>query len=291
MKTVSLFILMTCSHLAFGSPLAEMEIRQETHKLTSNLDCSDGKKSDLGLLTTISCQISCFNKALKTYSVEESFIPESLGLEPGNGSNNQGTIIWGSLNNALRGWSNEKCLEKAQSVCGKDSNIQEVGLDSLTSGEWSIKKFPGCHEKEITISPFDDSVKSQRIESVMKKIVGFDAFPPQQTLNSISLLNEARKLSSKSEKCLKPIKADVCYGDCIDLSKTYTLETLGTPEPLGRDAREICGDSLSEFMTKKNLSRSMKKLICEDYFWDSMKDNGLARTCAALRGEVDCSKI
>lgn len=299
MKFAILFTLFFSIQLAQSSPMDEMKQRQATHEATTGLDCNANKQSDLGLLTTITCQISCQGKELKSYSIDESFLPQSLGLEPGNGSKGEGDIMWGSLSITLRSWSNEKCLEKAQSVCGGESKIEEANFDSLSSGEWKIKRFPGCHEKEITISPFDESVKSKRVEGAMKKVMDF-AFPTTKVVepfltqiesSTIKLLTDARQLNSKSEKCDKPIKGEICFGDCIDLSKSYTLETLGTPEPLGRDNVEVCGDQLSEFMKAKKLSASVKKTLCEDYFWNSIKDQGMIRSCVALRGEVDCSNI
>lgn len=285
--------------LALSAPLDEMKQRQATHEATTGLDCSANKQSDQGLLTTLTCQISCQGQETKPYTMDESFLPESLGLKPGNGSNAEDTIIWGSLSITLKSWSNEKCLEKALAICGGESKIHEVALDTLSSGEWKIERFPGCHETESTISPFDDSVKSKRIEGTMKKIVEFsipgtkklDPYVSEFKLSSSSLLDDARKLSSESTKCERIIKAEICFGDCIDLSKSYTLETLGTPEPLGKESMEICGDKLSEYIKAKNLSTSVKKTLCEDFFWNSIKDRGMIGSCAALRGEVDCSRL
>lgn len=280
--------------------MAQMRERVSTHQALSGLDCNSEKQSDEGLMTNLTCEISCSGSAIKRYTLNESFLPESLGLQPGNGSNGTDTTLWGSLTVTLKSWSQEKCLEKAHEVCGDYSKISESNLENLASGEWKIKRFPGCHEKEATISPFDDSVKSNRVGGMMKKVAEFalpkmgefDSFSPKATYQHIDLIRSSRKLDYKSEKCAKPILGDVCFGDCIDMSKSYTVETLGTPEPLGRDKLEVCGDKLSEFMKDQKLSPSVKKTLCEDFFWNSIKiRDGVISTCAAMRGEVDCSKL
>ena len=69
MKFALLFTTFFSIQLAQSAPLDEMKQRQATHEATSGLDCSANKQSDLGLLTTLSCQISCQGKASKTYSL------------------------------------------------------------------------------------------------------------------------------------------------------------------------------------------------------------------------------
>lgn len=270
-----------------------MDQRLDTYA-ESKVVCDPGDivLSDTGLFIDVSCDFQCKDLVPRVERVRGTFLPKNLGLTPGNGSNNTNTM-WSTLTVSLKIWSQKICLEKAVLGCKSAQNLESFGIKELESGKWKMSKFPGCHEKTISVSPFDNSVASIRVNEltslietpkVESKNVAFD-YPGL----TISLAQGVQ-----IEGCKKVIKADMCFGDCIDLAKTTGdyVETLGTPDPLGTDHMEICGDDLDAKLKNLKLSSSVRRELCESYFWQSyMKQESRYRSCAAIRGETDCDKF
>ena len=150
-----------------------------------------------------------------------------------------------------------------------------------------MDKFPGCNETSLTVSPFDNKTGSSRISNRAGLLT------PLKVSETIDFNDKGLKINlvpgTAIADCKKPIKAKLCFGDCIDLSKTDIGETLSTPDPLGSDKMEICGDELDSKLKNLKLSTSVRRELCEAFFWKSfMKKGGLYMSCAAVRGETSC---
>ncbi len=296
-------------NLAAG-PMEEMRSRQEAHAALANLQCQTlGVPKDEGLIMDISCDLTCLGKEKKSIVVKEDFLPRKLGLKQGNGSS-ESNIIWASLGLTLKRWSDEICLGKANEVCGGYEKVAESNVALLSSGDWNLRKFPGCKESQRTLSPFDETSNSKRIEGVPLKILSksFDGFSSIQNdeIDSTSpgslkkvVSDVVKSISVSKGDCAHPIRANICYGDCVDLQvETSMVETLGTSQPLGEDVEKICGDHLHSYLKNKNYSPQLKKKFCEEFFWIVYtnqhgigKSNKMTSTCAALRGDIDCSSL
>lgn len=307
---ILIFFFSFISYNLFAGPMEEMKIRQQTHAALMNLQCQsvDGLK-DEGLVFDITCDLTCFGKDKKTLTITNDFLPRKLGLKQGNGSA-ENNIIWASLGLTLKRWSNEICLKKADEVCGGYDNIADSNVSLLASGEWKLEKLPGCKESKSTLSPFDESSKSKKIEGLPLKLLSDSFISPSSLLqendpvaSSRGIFSEivskiVKGIPSSQGNCSRPIEAQICYGDCIDLQvETNVVETLGTSQPLGQDVEKICGDHLYSYFQNKKLTPMMKKKYCEEFFWlvytnhHGLKSNRMTSTCAALRGDIDCSNL
>lgn len=264
-----------------------MNSRLETQKAVTGLSCDQMVKSDDGLVVNLSCSVSCQGETPKDIVVSSDFIPEDLGLTPGNGSNGDKLTIWGSLGTALKVWSQDQCLVEGKKICG-DLKAAVVKVTSLESGDWKLARFPGCQEKSITLSPFGDGINSKRIEKktpLMKGLGNFGTPPKKGALSTLVKYLSAGVLT----KCQRKISAKICFGDCIDLTSKDIVETLGTSEPLGTDEVEMCADELYEHFSRQQLSKAVKQNFCEMFFWNNYKE--MPMSCAAVRGDVRCDSL
>jgi len=214
-----------------------------------------------------------------------------MGLFPGNGSSDESTM-WSGLGVSLKIWSQKICLEKASVGCKNLQNVESYSIKELQSGSWKMNHFPGCQEKSTLISPFDNSAGSIRIAKLSTLIS-----EPQQS-KTIEFADNGLKINlapgTIKAECKKNIKAKLCFGDCVDLSNTSKeiSETLSTPDPLGTDEIAICGDELAAKFHNLKLSSSVRRELCEAYFWQSfMKLDNMYKSCAAIRGETDCGSF
>ena len=297
-----LFLLVSLSFCAGAKPLEVMNTKLAQYKETNAKLCLPGETGSLddGLFIDVTCSFNCKGGAQKIERVKGSFIPKELGLYPGNGSSNQNTI-WSAVGISIRVWSQEICLSKAADGCHGIKLVEGVDVTELESGKWNLKKFPGCHEQTITLSPFDESSGSSRMNSLSSSLLSSLSTPekfsekPDQfhvRLKGLSVDIPFAEFNSKSP-CQKKIKAKLCFGDCIDLKSEKYQETLGTSDPLGKEEVEVCGDQFFSKVAGQNLSDAVKKQLCEDYFWNSLILNGknLMASCAAIRGEVSCEGL
>lgn len=287
MKAI-LFILIFSS-MAHASPMQQMDQRIKTYNEAGIL-CEPGntQHSDDGLFIDVSCDFQCKDLVPKVERVKGTFIPKNLELFPGNGSNEENTL-WSALGVSLKTWSQKICLEKAVEGCKSAQEVETFGIKEIQSGAWTMSKFPGCHEKSITVSPFDNRAGSLRVPS----IAGLITAP--EISETIDFNDKGLKINltpGKFEKdCKKPIKAKLCFGDCIDLNskEAEISETLSTSDPLGSDDLEYCGDDLDTKLQNLKLSASVRRELCESFFWQSfMKMGNMYKSCAAIRGETTC---
>jgi hypothetical protein len=277
----------------WARPLEQMQSRLETYN-QQNQHCAPALPtvvpvSDSGLLTQISCSIHCENKKESKQKLEASFLPAELGLTPGDGSSQRNTI-WRTLTVSLKSWSEELCLEEAVRQCQSLTQVKAVKVHEIASGQWKLNHFPGCQEKTITPSPFDDRQGALRLNQIAQPILSSTQLssPRHELLTKIHALAK----NSKITKCSKKITGQVCYGDCVDINAKETVETLGTPEPLGSSEIVICGDELNSLYKDYTLSKAVKGQLCEGFFWQAVKNRQITgSSCAALRGTVDCSSL
>lgn len=299
MKILLLSLLISLQ--TFAEPLKEMKQRLKVYD-ESAPHCAPFEQgaSNEGLFVDVSCEFKCAkNPNLKIERSRGTFIPREHGLTPGNGSGKK--IVWGSVGVAMKLWSEQICMEKSLNGCQDASEVESSSVHEIESGSWKIMQFPGCSEKGITVSPFDNSAGSnlmktnpmgvsftEHLYSDMESSVS-DNFEVNSQKFSLSI--PAGKLSP--EKCEKIITADLCFGDCIDMNRKgdeVLKETLATAEPLGKSTIRICGDSLFQALSKKKVSASVREDLCEMFFWKSfLKSEELGlKSCAATRGTVHC---
>jgi hypothetical protein len=306
--------LLFISSSLLASPMTQMGQRLKVYGEVNAVNCAENSAAlDEGIFIDVSCSLKCLGKDSQIERVRSPFIPRQLGMMPGNGSNSDQMILWGGLNVGLKMWSDKICLEKAGLACKDDSAIEHFEVAELKSGGWRVNRMPGCQEKEITLSPFFDEVKPDRVPALANfldpnpKQIKFEmplspSFSPEPIAKSFKLQVNKKLLSlafakemGKNQKCERVISANICFGDCIDLNgkEKDIVETIATPEPLGRETVTICGDSLYEKLITEKLSPAMKKYACESYFWNSLlsEDNLTYKTCAATRGDVDCQSF
>jgi hypothetical protein len=298
MKTL-LFILLLTTHLN-AKPLEQMDQRIKVYNETAAMKCEHEETADHdgGLFVDVSCEFQCKGQVSKMERIRGAFIPKNLGLFPGNGSN-ETNVLWSSLGVSLKSWSQRICLEKAAEGCKGFQLVESSEMKELESGAWKLARFPGCKEKSLTLSPFNDSAKSNRIPSIAGMLVPEVQVANQKnfdlSLSGLKINLPYAAFNGEKTPCQKPIKAKLCFGDCVDLnalSSPEFSETLGTPEPLGHDTIEICGDELAAKLSNQNQTASVKQQICEAYFWESLvKSPSMIRSCAALRGEVVCEGL
>lgn len=304
MRKLLLLTLFSTSVLA--NPMAQMNSRLETYAEVNNIMCDPGKDlSDAGLIVDVSCRFLCKDLKEKIEHARGSFIPANLGLIPGNGSSDR-NIVWGSVGVSLKMWSQGICFEKAAAGCKGAQNVVTNDIQQVSSGAWKIDRFPGCKEKSITVSPFTDSAGSVRIDIGVAKISSPNKKNIFEQVNYFSVdvtglglsipigrfNTDLGKPQFDKASCKKIITGKLCFGDCIDMNSNDKdmTETLGTPEPLGTDEIVMCADDLVERLSKENLSQQTRTALCESYYWNSFLklDYRLFKSCAAIRGSLDC---
>jgi hypothetical protein len=281
-----LFFILIFSTIATASPMQQMDQRLKTYS-EAEVVCKPGGEilSDDGLFIDVSCDFQCKDLVPRVERMRGTFVPKKLGLFPGNGSTEE-NILWSSLGISLKIWSGKICLEKALLGCKTVQNIESYGIKELESGAWKMDKFPGCNEKSIIVSPFNNSAGSNRVSPVVAKM------PDEPRTSQIIDFEEAELVKGE---CKNIIKAKMCFGDCLDMNRkdSEIVETISTTEPLGSSELEICGDQLDERIKNLNLSPSVRHELCETYFWQSflkLKDN-LYKSCAAIRGATTCANF
>jgi hypothetical protein len=301
MKALYLIFLLSTSTQLFATPLQEMDRRLNLYAETQTQICAPGDKasSDDGLFVDVTCEFECAQGPIKLERSRGAFIPRNQGLFPGNGSNEQ-NILWSAVGVSLRMWSKNICFEKAAEGCQGINKVKNIHVKELESGKWKLNRFPGCNESGITLSPFNESVESSRIPRVEALLSPFSGQHDKKKfglkVSGLDLSVPVALLSEDSKSCGRVIKGSLCFGDCVDLNPNANkeiLETLGTNDPLGREEVFICGDALYAKLEKQNLSSSVRRDICESYFWDSLlkHENNMIKSCAAIRGETTCENF
>lgn len=276
----------------------DQRIKVYNESLGEKCEPGDGASPDDGLFIDVSCEFQCADLVQKIERVRGAFIPKNQGLFPGNGSNETNTL-WSSVGVSMKTWAERICLEKAAAGCKGIQSVTKSELKEIESGAWKLNRFPGCKETSITLSPFNDSIRSNRIPKVASLLEPEDKIANQKNfelqVSGLALSVPLADFNQTKTKCQKTIKASLCFGDCIDLnaeSSSDFIETLGTKEPLGFDQVEICADDLSAKLASQNAPVSVKQQVCEAYFWESLiKSPGMMKSCAAIRGDVDCGTI
>ena len=281
-----LFFILIFTIVANASPMKQMDQRLKTYS-ESEVVCKPDEEilADDGLFIDVSCNFQCRDLIPRVERMRGTFVPSKLGLYPGNGSTEE-NILWSSLGISLKIWSGKICLEKALLGCKTVQNIESYGIKELESGAWKMDKFPGCSEKSIIVSPFNSSAGSNRISSIVVKM----SHEPRTT--QIIDIEEDELVK---EECKNMIKAKTCFGDCLEMNRkdSEIVETLSTSEPLGSSDFEFCGDKLDAKLKDLNLSPSVRRELCETYFWQSFMKlkNNMYKSCAAIRGETTCDKF
>lgn len=285
----ALILIMIFTSLAQASPMQQMDQRIKTYN-EARVRCEEGNSqhSDEGLFIDVSCDFQCKDLVPKVERAKGTFIPRNMGLFPGNGSNDENTL-WSAVGVSLKVWSQKICFEKAVEGCKSAQEVESFGIREIQSGAWTMTKFPGCHEKGRIVSPFDNTAGSVRLGSIAGLITP-PTISPTIDFNENGMKFTLQPGTLKAD-CKKPIKAKMCFGDCIDLasSENEIVETLSTSEPLGSDDMEICGDELAMKLQDLKLSASVRREVCEAYFWQSfMKRENKYKSCAAIRGDTTC---
>jgi hypothetical protein len=294
-----LFFFVFTSTLSFANPMKMMDQRIKTYH-ESLETCSENVASpDDGLFIDVSCEFKCLNQNVKLERSRGAFVPKHRGLFPGNGSNEK-NILWSAVGVSMKTWSQRICFEKAAEACKGLENVESAQMNEMESGEWKLNRFPGCHEKGLTLSPFGDSIKSNRIFNTTALGASseqkFNAQTFKLELSGLSLNLPFANMNNLSG-CQKIIKVQLCFGDCIDLNAKLGSEafreTLGTNDPLGVDHVQFCADSLENQLKDKKISQSLRRDLCETYFWDSFlaDSKGNFKSCAAVRGETSCENF
>ncbi len=281
----------------FSSPLEKMKGRIENYQEIMAPDhCSAAKNgldyaaTDYGLMASVECEIQCENGAKFRERSSGSFLPHSYGLTPGDGSNTNNTL-WRSVGVTMQTWSEEVCLEAAESSCKGIGKIKSSDVVAVESGEWKLDTKLGCKNQKLVFSPFDQTVKANRIPAPLVKGLEL-AEGSHKTSIFDQVFNLSRK--SKQHECKHKMEADLCFGDCVhEMKNGEWKETFSTPEPLGTGKISWCMDDVVELIkNNKNLSSNIKIKICEAYFWSSMMySHESGSSCAAIRGEHQCEKL
>ena len=297
MRILLLFVFLTT--FSFANPMKMMDQRIKTYQESLGSCNEDVASPDDGIFIDVSCEFKCLNQNLKQERSRGAFVPKHRGLFPGNGSNDK-NILWSAVGVSMKTWSQRICFEKAAEGCKGFQNVESAQINEMESGEWKLNRFPGCHEKGLTLSPFGDSVKSSRILNTMALgVVSSQSVKPQNfklDLPGLSLNLPFANLNDLSG-CQKIIKVQLCFGDCIDLNAKLGSEafreTLGTNDPLGVDHVQFCADTLENELKDKKISQSLRRDLCETYFWDSFlaESKGNFKSCAAVRGETSCENF
>lgn len=284
---------------SYASPMEKMEKRLTVYNETKAPNCLENELPlNEGISLDVSCRFNCKGKPQQVERIRGAFIPSERGLFAGNGSS-AANPVWSSLGVSLKSWIQDICLEKSLASCQSYSNISEVDYESAESGDWKMTRFPGCDEQDSLRSPFDDEIKASRLKNLSKISMissSNETYLLPGTNEDIALASvhfPSDKQSTPLKNCKKIIKGSLCYGDCVDLNSKQYFETLATKEPLGRSDVEICGDDLFKVLEKKSLSSGVKKTICDSYFWNTLihDQKNTYRSCAAIRGSVDCSQL
>lgn len=294
-KIIALGIFISLSVIA-KAPLEQMNSRLEDYKqIMEPSHCVDAAtnnytSSDYGLLAEVECEITCKGKSPQRQHVASSFIPSSYGLTPGNGSSDTNTV-WRSLTVTMKVWSEEKCMEEASVICKGLSSIEDSNVIGMRSGDWKNNKNLGCEEIAVTLSPFDNSVDSKKLPAPFMEQFAESGGHSLPIYSSVFRASAAKPQS----ECKNKMQADLCFGDCIhDLGPgTGWKETLATPGPLGRSKESWCMDGfVSLIKNQSGLSQKVQTKLCEAFFWSNvLQTDGLASSCAAIRGTVECESL
>lgn len=300
MKSLFLpFSVLLFSASSLAAPMSQMKQRLENyHGVMAPSHCAEAASglgfasSDYGIMTNVNCEITCLSGAKSSHLVPSSFIPSSYGLSPGDGSNQQNTL-WRSLGVTIKVWSEEVCLQQATEVCKSLSDVTDSVVKKISSGEWSIDHSPGCHEKTPMLSPFDSTVKSNKIPEPMIKQL--EVGNVSQSIKIFDQIHKAAALIRPGLICQHRMNTSLCFGDCVhEMTKGGEWkETLASPEPLGRDKSSWCMDGFVDIIKKnKTLSKSVQVKACEAFLWSNMMHaNDSGSSCAALRGDHECEKL
>jgi hypothetical protein len=248
--------------------------------------------SDYGIMTNVNCAITCRSGAKSSQLVPASFIPSSYGLTPGDGSNQQNTL-WRSVGVTIKVWSEEVCLQLGSETCKGLDNVADSVVKKISSGDWSIDHAPGCDEKVPMLSPFDNTVKSNKIPAPLIKQLEIGNI--SQSIKVFDQIHQAAIVVRPSKICKHRMNTSLCFGDCVhEITKGGDWkETLASPEPLAREKSSWCMDGFVEIIKKnKKLSKSVQVKACEAFLWSNMMHaNDSGSSCAALRGNHECLKL
>ncbi|MEN9723109.1 MAG: hypothetical protein RJB38_1095 [Pseudomonadota bacterium] len=247
----------------------------------------------------ISCEIHCStDSASKTEMISAQFSPTQHRLRKGNGD------LLGALGTTLSLWSRRECAIQAAQRCGGIQHVTQAAPKSMKSGAWQMALPYGCPEQPaLVLSPYGQQLQG-KLKPSNKKTVSAETFRSTSAVEELTVrgaLLEKSQLSaeanaksvvrSPSEDCRFPLSAQLCFGDCIDLSTSPNLESLSTPSPT-RGELTVCGDALAQALLAKKRSRFEKLLHCEEFFWRSARaSSSLYFACAAVRGNVNCDSF
>jgi hypothetical protein len=283
-------ILLSC--FSWSSPLETMNQRLEAYQKNHEAHCVPGTESsvnDNGFRGHITCAISCEHKSLRE-TLTGIFSPREQGLIPGNGSSEKNTV-WGATGVAINAWSSELCLEKAREICAGLTMVKSAIVESVSSGKWKLNRFPGCQETASIRSPFDDTLETERLHPEVSGILSNFHDPVKRFMLPGTMKTISLGVIDPSG-CRKTIKGNLCYGDCVDLKEKMNVETLATAEPLGSSDVSVCGDQLAQALKGAKLKPQVRSQICEQFYWRSViNSRTMIRSCAALRGKVNCESF
>lgn len=230
------------------------------------------------------CQFQCKGgeKVFQKRYVK-NFSPRALKLEPGNGN------FYTGLSQTLWPWARGWCIEGAVKTCdpkGKNLGaIKNVKILKLGSGTWKLHEQPDCRPRTTyLLSPYSKSVAKN---------------PPIQTSTAESSHKTELRDSKEISSCKKPLKANMCYGDCTievksktDPTKEVWEQTLASADSFATRKATVCADDFLAEYKGKNLSPDILVHLCENYFWNSIHNpKDMIFKCAALRASVPCAEL
>ena len=249
--------------------------------------------------SNVTCKNTCQNKSIHQKVIPKRFTPEDFGLYQGDGSSNE-KILWRSLGSTLSIWSKNVCLNQAITDCNNLKNISDIEVVSISSGNWSMNSLPSCSNKKIIYSPFDNRFtlnnvpKENKIEQV--DIFGWGKTEPIKPKNksehfTTNLSQDNVQKLFNNKECSYQIKVSTCFGDCVFENKNSNWnETINTNQPLGEEEFTLCADNFVEQF--KNKPFIYTKIKCEQLVWEIIqKSQSMGSSCAALRYDIDCSKL
>jgi len=251
---------------------------------------------------TLLCNSICKDGTQEASVIEKRFEPHKNRLASGDGR--QDKIAWSYLGMTLDTWGADKCLHESISKCNGVEKVDKTSMVQMSSGDWKYNGKIDCKRKDIVYSPFAERFKLKN--KGIPKITKEDTYrTPNQQSSLYEFLNtdeEAVSISSDDVKsdniknCKNIITVTTCFGDCIlgvgSEANGEVIETLATTDPLGDGVSYICADKLLAKIAGKNLSKSVKKVKCEKFAWEVMHRAELSgKSCAAVRGEFNCSSI
>jgi hypothetical protein len=237
----------------------------------------------------VSCELKCQNQNF-VYAQGPSaiFDPKSeYADEEANGN------LVPHLSFRLQLLGDQSCLTLASSTCGSAEKIERVEAKKLVSGSWEAALPLDCKKSRgYVLSPYDVQFKNS-LDLVSTAHAPSWSDDPDRAFRG----PRNAQLSPSYPSCVHPIRAHVCYGDCMSndaqaraKSSADWPETLMTPTYEGEDNVSVCGDELFLKFSTNPAPQAVRVLACRKFFYEKMaQQESDATSCSAYRADLpDC---